>query len=385
MGSLLQLRSISDPTLGEAAGGSIALTLGSLVVSPGSVTIGSTTTLDYDGLTAASGNWNLVVANAAGSAFNKLALSSTIRTFLDADDQAAGRTALGLGTAAVAASGDFAAASHTHTLSDLTQSGASTNQIPQWNGSAWVPATITSGGTWGSITGTLSSQTDLQTALDARAVLASANTFSVGGQIIQTAASVVGLSLDAASSPTTDILRARVGGTTYAAFRQFPTPSGTTYASPVRLWMSSGAFSLSVGPDEGWVGFTLRNAADNGWAALVCGLVNSQSGVNAPFYMTCGNIELSSSSWRADRIGLGSGTAVAWCSGTSGTGTADTRLVRHAAGAVRVTDGTTGQGLLLWGPVSQTDAAAANNSVYYSTTAGKLVYKDAGGTVNNLY
>ena len=181
MGSLLQLRSISDPTLGEAAGGSIALTLGSLVVSPGSVTIGSTTTLDYDGLTAASGNWNLVVANAAGSAFNKLALSSTIRTFLDADDQAAGRTALGLGTAAVAASGDFAAASHTHTLSDLTQSGASTNQIPQWNGSAWVPATITSGGTWGSITGTLSSQTDLQTALDARAVLASANTFSVGG------------------------------------------------------------------------------------------------------------------------------------------------------------------------------------------------------------
>jgi hypothetical protein len=32
-----------------------------------------------------------------------------------------------------------------------------------------------------------------------------------------------------------------------------------------------------------------------------------------------------------------------------------------------------------------TDAAAANNSLYYSSTAGKLVYKDSGGTVNNLY
>lgn len=39
---------------------------------------------------------------------------------------------------------------HTHTLSDLTQSGATTNQVPQWDGSDWVPATISSGSglTW---------------------------------------------------------------------------------------------------------------------------------------------------------------------------------------------------------------------------------------------
>jgi hypothetical protein len=36
-------------------------------------------------------------------------------------------------------------------------------------------------------------------------------------------------------------------------------------------------------------------------------------------------------------------------------------------------------------PASLTDSAAANNSIYYSTTASKLVYKDSGGTVNNLY
>lgn len=36
-------------------------------------------------------------------------------------------------------------------------------------------------------------------------------------------------------------------------------------------------------------------------------------------------------------------------------------------------------------PGSMTDAAAANNTIYYSTTQSKLVYKDSGGTVNNLY
>lgn len=35
---------------------------------------------------------------------------------------------------------------HTHPLSDLTQSGATTNQVPQWDGSAWVPATVSGGG-----------------------------------------------------------------------------------------------------------------------------------------------------------------------------------------------------------------------------------------------
>lgn len=36
-------------------------------------------------------------------------------------------------------------------------------------------------------------------------------------------------------------------------------------------------------------------------------------------------------------------------------------------------------------PVSLSDAAAINNSIYYSTDQSKLVYKDSGGTVNVLY
>lgn len=36
-------------------------------------------------------------------------------------------------------------------------------------------------------------------------------------------------------------------------------------------------------------------------------------------------------------------------------------------------------------PLHLTDAEAANDLIYYSTTAARLVYKDTGGTVHNLY
>ena len=36
-------------------------------------------------------------------------------------------------------------------------------------------------------------------------------------------------------------------------------------------------------------------------------------------------------------------------------------------------------------PVEMADASAPNNSLYYSTTQSKLVYKDSGGVVNDLY
>jgi hypothetical protein len=36
-------------------------------------------------------------------------------------------------------------------------------------------------------------------------------------------------------------------------------------------------------------------------------------------------------------------------------------------------------------PITSADGSAPNNSIYYSSTASKLVYKDGSGTVNNLY
>ena len=62
---------------------------------------------------------------------------------------------------------------HMHSASDLTASGASAGQILKWNGSAWMPSQDQIGPvpSWGSITGTLSAQTDLQAALDTKANL----------------------------------------------------------------------------------------------------------------------------------------------------------------------------------------------------------------------
>jgi hypothetical protein len=48
--------------------------------------------------------------------------------------------------------------SHTHPLSDLTQSSATTGQVPTWNGTAWVPQTPSGGGGGG---GGVSSWNDL--------------------------------------------------------------------------------------------------------------------------------------------------------------------------------------------------------------------------------
>ena len=96
------------------------------------------------------------------------------KALLDDADASAQRTTLGLGTSAtlnVAATGNAATgevvkgddtrltnsrtpSTHTHALSDLTQSSATTGQYPQWSGTAWVPASMvnvqefTASGTW---------------------------------------------------------------------------------------------------------------------------------------------------------------------------------------------------------------------------------------------
>ena len=48
--------------------------------------------------------------------------------------------------------GSFTPSAHTHALADLTVSGATAGQVPQWNGATWVPVTPSGGGASGSAT-----------------------------------------------------------------------------------------------------------------------------------------------------------------------------------------------------------------------------------------
>jgi hypothetical protein len=50
-------------------------------------------------------------------------------------------------------------------LTDVDTTGATPGEVLKYNGTEWAPDTAGGAGTWGSITGTLSAQTDLQTAL----------------------------------------------------------------------------------------------------------------------------------------------------------------------------------------------------------------------------
>lgn len=100
----------------------------------------------------------------AGEELKLLTTVEEIRQFLELDDALTGITPAMISNWNTAYSwGNHATAgyltslpAHTHPLSDLQQSGASANQVPQWNGSAWVPATISAGNIYtqnGTLTG----------------------------------------------------------------------------------------------------------------------------------------------------------------------------------------------------------------------------------------
>jgi len=133
----------------------------------GGVRIGSGITIDGNGVISASSGYTLPSATTStlGGVIVGEGLSVSSGTVSANLTSVAGRTGavtlargdVGLGnvdntsdagkpvsTATQTALDLKAAASHTHTLSSLTQSGATDGQVPQWSGSAWVAATPTS-------------------------------------------------------------------------------------------------------------------------------------------------------------------------------------------------------------------------------------------------
>lgn len=81
------------------------------------------------------------------------------------------------------------------------------------------------------------------------------------------------------------------------------------------------------------------------------------------------------------RINAQSDIPVAEFRNFTGTPTSNNTVFATSAGSVLSAIKADGS----WQPPSIADASATNNSLYYSTTQNKLVYKDSSGVVNNLY
>lgn len=63
----------------------------------------------------------------------------------------------------------------------------------------------------------------------------------------------------------------------------------------------------------------------------------------------------------------------------------DVGIGRHSSGVLRVTDTSSGLGAIYAKLPQLADAAAGNETLYYSTDAGKAGYKDSGGTFRAFY
>lgn len=106
--------------------------------------------------------------------------------------------------------------------------------------------------------------------------------------------------------------------------------------------------------------------------------INFGLNVNVPIIMASSRNIVFGNAGRVDFPGNGGG--INWYNGS---GVLAASLVQTATGTITlsgklvVTDAIT--------PPTLTDAAAPNNSFYYSSTAGKLVYKDGAGVANSLY
>lgn len=118
--------------------------------------------------------------NGPATVDNRLAFwyntSSSTLNFYDRNTTSWGLVSTGSGdnwgTQAVVSDATLTGDGTTSDTLRIAQQGATAGQVLKWNGTTWIPANDSigggGGGTWGSITGTLSDQTDLQSELDGK-------------------------------------------------------------------------------------------------------------------------------------------------------------------------------------------------------------------------
>jgi hypothetical protein len=238
---------------------------------------------------------------------------------------------------------------HTHPLSDLTQSSATTGQVPSWNGTAWVPTTPASGG--GSATtdaSLLTSGTLADARLSSNVSLDNINNNFTSGQSITAPANTSALT---ASYSVT-------GANTTPLLDLSGTWNTTGVARGILLNITdtaSNATSRLLDLQRG--GSSVFNVSKFG--TLTCGQITT-----AGNQITCGPLFTSQLSLTANN---------------------DTNLFRDAANTLAQRNGTNAQTFRLYGTF--TDASNARRLDITSTTAGVFTLTATGvgtGASGNL-
>lgn len=191
-------------------------------------------------------------------------------------------------------------------------------------------------------------------------------------------ASKKGVVVRMAASPTANAIEVQnSAGTVLASVSAAGGITGRIGTASFTLTDGSSDFVRAT--DSG-TGFSLHS----GWA-LTWGAVTAGTSIDTAIRRNAaGILEINNGTagqWRSLRMGAASAATVAEIVRAATAQTANLTEWQNSAGTALTSIDKNG-GIV---PASMTDATAANGTLYYSTTASKLVYKDSGGTVNALY
>lgn len=155
-------------------------------------------------------------------------------------------------------------------LHDVDTTGATNGQVLKYNGSIWTAQTDLNSGVWGSITGTLSSQTDLQSALDGKVDENAAITGATKTKITYDAKGLVTSGADATTADIADSSNKRyvtdaqlvVIGNTSGTNSGNQTLANTSDATSHTVTLSATGGSLQLVEGSGITLTTTGTAAD---------------------------------------------------------------------------------------------------------------------------
>ena len=237
----------------------------------------------------------------------------------------------------------YAAISHTHALSGITDSGATSGQVPTWNGTAWVPQTPSGASPGGS-------GSELQ-------YRGGSSTF--GG--------ASGTHWDAVNG------RLSIGAGTSPAGMLHTRASAASVISAVLQGAASQTANLQEWRDSAG---TLLSGINSGGSILLGGTVQFRASSNRTFYSSGGGTLLTILGGNGGAQTGSSGTFGWTVSATDSTLALDTALVRAAAAVVGITNGSTGGGAIEFTAMTAPSAPSAGKgrAWFEDNGSGKLRY-----------